>query len=277
MSLIARTWHDAGVIPRLVAVDLDGTLLAPDGRITPRTVTALAAARSAGWWVVAATGRPPHMALDLLATTGGSVTHGVMGNGTMVCSFPGPETLLERTFAAARAREVVALLRSQDPRLGFALATETGFAHEDGFAQRLPALHGLGDPDDDVLALDGDVAIKLMVFHHDHSAHTLLERLPSVLGDDLEASHLGADAIEVGPAGIDKASGLAWLCERLGVESRDVVAFGDEYNDHSMLAWAGHGVAMGNADAVTQGFADEVAPSNAHDGVAVVLERLLGS
>ena len=258
-----------------MAVDLDGTLLAPDGRITARTVAALTAARAAGWWVVAATGRPPHMATDLLATTAGSVTHGVMGNGTMVCSFPGPETLLERTFPAHRARDVVARLRLRDDRLGFALATESGFAHEAGFAERLPALHGLGAPDADVLALEGDVAIKLMVFHHDLGAHSLLETLPALLGDELEASHLGADAIEIGPVGIDKASGLAWLCERLGVDASEVVAFGDEYNDHTMLAWAGHGVAMGNADAVTQGFANEVAPSNAHDGVAQVLERLL--
>lgn len=261
--------------PRLIALDLDGTLLDPTGRVRPRSVTALDAARAAGWWVVAATGRPPHMATDLLNATTDAFTHGVMGNGTMICSFPGPEMLLERTFAADVARHVVARLRAEDSRFGFALATDTGFAHERGFIERLPALHGLAEPDADVLHLDGSVAIKLMVFHHERSAHELLAVLPGILGDDLQVSHLGADAVEIGPAGIDKGTGLAWLCEHLGIGAADVVAFGDEYNDHSMLRWAGHGVAMGNADHVTKALADEVAPSNAEDGVAVVLERLL--
>ena len=262
---------------RLVALDLDGTLLDPTGRIRARSVAALEAARAAGWWVVAATGRPPHMATDLLSATTEAFSHGVMGNGTMICAFPGPELLLERTFPSEAARAVVERLRATDPRFGFALATDTGFAHERGFVERLPALHGLGEPDADVLDLVGEVAIKLMVFHHDRSAHELLEMLPAVVGDELQVSHLGADAVEIGPAGIDKGSGLAWLCERLGVASHDVVAFGDEYNDHSMLRWAGHGVAMGNADSVTKALADEVAPSNADDGVAVVLERLLST
>lgn len=262
---------------RLLALDLDGTLLDPTGHIRPRSVRALEAARAAGWWVVAATGRPPHMATDLLRATTDAFSHGVMGNGTMICAFPGPELLLERTFALTTARDVVTRLRQDDERFGFALVTDLGFAHERGFAERLPALHGLAEPAADVLHLEGSVAIKLMVFHHDRSAHELLTVLPEVLGTELQVSHLGADAVEVGPMGIDKGSGLAWLCDRLGVASTDVVAFGDEYNDHSMLQWAGHGVAMGNADDVTKALADEVAPSNADDGVAVVLERLLNS
>ena len=55
-----------------------------------------------------------------------------------------------------------------------------------------------------------------------------------------------------------------------------MVAFGDELNDVEMIAWAGHGVAMGNAADVAKDAADEIAPTNDEDGVAVVLERLLG-
>ena len=72
-----------------------------------------------------------------------------------------------------------------------------------------------------------------------------------------------------------KGSGVAHLCERLGVERDDVVAFGDGLNDHEMLRWAGHGVAMGNADPSTRAIVDEVTASNDLDGVAMVVERLL--
>ena len=69
---------------------------------------------------------------------------------------------------------------------------------------------------------------------------------------------------------------LQWVCEQLDVSAADVIAFGDEWNDITMLEWAGRGVAMGNADARVRAAANEVAPSNMADGVAVVLERLLG-
>ena len=83
-------------------------------------------------------------------------------------------------------------------------------------------------------------------------------------------------SIELTAPGVHKGSAVAHLCERLGVEQRDVVAFGDGLNDHEMLAWAGQGVAMGNAEAETKAIADEVTASNDDDGVAVVVERLLG-
>jgi hypothetical protein len=88
---------------------------------------------------------------------------------------------------------------------------------------------------------------------------------------------MGADCVEIGPAGIDKATGLAWLCTHLGIDPADVVAFGDEYNDHEMLRFAGHGVVMANANEHTRALADEIAPSNSDDGVAVVIERLLAA
>ena len=115
----------------------------------------------------------------------------------------------------------------------------------------------------------------MLAFHEVIDAHELLVTMPPMVGEDLGVTHVGADCVELGPVGVDKGSGLIWLCEHLGIDAADVVAFGDEYNDHEMLRWAGLGVAMGNASPVTQSFADEVTLTNAEDGVAVVLERLL--
>lgn len=260
--------------PRLIAMDLDGTLLDPSGRITVRTAEVLSALAARGIVLVAATGRPPMLIGDLVEASRGAISHVVGGNGALVARFPGPETLRLIAFEAAAARDAVVRLRDVDPRFGFALATELGFAHEPGFAGRLPVPMDTA-PTPDVLELGGDQAFKLMVFHPEIGVRRLIDELPPLLGPELAVSHLGADAAEIGPAEIDKGSGLAWLCGELGIPATDVWAFGDEHNDLSMLRWAGRAVVMATATDEVRAAADEIAPANSDDGVAQVLERLL--
>lgn len=262
---------------RLIATDLDGTLLGPAGRVSPRNVQALRAAHAAGVHVVIASGRPPFMVAPLATELGGAVTHGVLANGSVVCTLPDEQVLRAVRFEVDVAVDVVHRLRALDRGYGFALATDAGFAHERGFVERMPMSPPVPVTTDALDAVRGSrEAVKLMAFHDDHTAHELLELLPTILGPDLSVTHMGADCVEIGPAGIDKVTGLAWLCDHLGVAAADVVAFGDEFNDNEMLRWAGHGVAMANAHPVTRQLADEVTASNADDGVAIVIERLVG-
>jgi hypothetical protein len=88
-------------------------------------------------------------------------------------------------------------------------------------------------------------------------------------------SHLGADAVEVAPAGADKGVGLRWLCAHLGIAADDVLVFGDEVNDLPMFEFAGRRVAVENAGPLVRAAADELTASNADDGVARFIERLL--
>lgn len=263
---------------RLLATDLDGTLLGADGTVSERSARALRMARAAGWYVVLATGRPPFMVDLLMPQLGDAVTHGVMANGSVVATLPDQAVLRSVRFEVGLAVGVVEQLRRSDPRYGFALATDTGFAHEPGFASRMPAPTPTS-PSDDVLAaaVGASEAIKLMVFHDRFGAHELLALLPTILGHDVSVTHMGADCVEVGAAGIDKGTGLQFLCDHLGVDAADVVAFGDEYNDHEMLMWAGRGIAMANAAEETRALADEVTLSNRDDGVAVTIEGILGA
>ena len=195
-----------------------------------------------------------------------------------------PELLDVLSFDLDAAREVVAALRGADGRFGFALATDAGFGHEAGFAARMPA-EVPGPPIDDVLDLDGRIAFKLFAFHPERSAHELVATLPATLGDllgdlldgtpGMSVSHMGADAVEIGPGDIDKRAALERLCGRLGVDRADVIAFGDEWNDLTMLRWAGRGIAMANAAPEVRAVADETAPHHADDGVARILEQLV--
>jgi Cof subfamily protein (haloacid dehalogenase superfamily) len=273
--------------PGLIAIDLDGTLLGTDGVLTDRSVAAVRAVAAAGWYVVLATGRPPAVVTPFADRLGGAVSHVVATNGSLVTTFPDrpgaePELLDALSFDLDAARAIVTALRGFDPRFGFALATDAGFGHETGFAVRMPA--EVPDPPiDDVLALGGRIAFKLFSFHPERSAHDLVTALPATLDDllagtpytGMSVSHMGADAVEIGPGDIDKRAALERLCGRLGVDRADVVAFGDEWNDLTMLRWAGRGIAMENAAPEVRAVADEIAPHHADDGVARVLERLL--
>jgi Cof subfamily protein (haloacid dehalogenase superfamily) len=262
------------VTPKLIALDLDGTLLTSRGDISERNVTAIQAAANAGHHVVIATGRPLHLVADLGGQLGTSVSHVVGANGSMIGTFPDGQLLRLMGFDIDLARQAVEAFRQSLPGTGFAIATDVGMAHERGFAERMPAVVDT-DPTDDVLTLGGTEAFKLFAFHDDMTVPALLSEAPSLLPDTLAATHMGADAIDIGLATIDKCAGLQWVCAQLDVDASDVIAFGDEWNDITMLEWAGRGVAMGNADARVRAAANEVAPTNMADGVAVVLERLL--
>lgn len=266
------------MLPRLIATDLDGTLLDAHGNVSARNIAALQAAAAAGITVVFASGRPPHIVGDLCTAVGPAITYGVLANGTLVCTLPAGELLTMVGFPTRVAIDAVQRLRATDPRYGFALATDRGFAAEHGFYDRMPA-HPKDPPVDDVLAHhNGSVeTVKLLVFHHTMSALELLHAIPAVLGDDLGVTHMGAEAVELGPPGLDKGAGLTWLCNHLDIDPAHIVVFGDEVNDLSMFAMAGYSVAVENAAAEVRGAADEIAPRNTADGVAIVIERLLAA
>jgi Cof subfamily protein (haloacid dehalogenase superfamily) len=267
----------AAVLPRLIATDLDGTLLDPFGRLTDRSAAALRAAHETGVIVVFATGRPPFVAAAEIDRTSGAVSYGVMANGSFVCSLPDGAPLRVIEFGARLAFDAVHALRAADPGFGFALATDRAFTHEAGFTERMPVQHGGPPPVADVL--DGhdaaELAIKLLVFHRELRADELLTYIPTLIGESLEATHMGAEAVELGPPGADKGTGLRWLCEYLRIDAADVLVYGDELNDLPMMHFAGRSIAVANATSLVLAAADDVCASNADDGVAQHLEALL--
>ncbi len=268
--------------PHLIALDLDGTLLDGRGELTPRAIDAVRAVVAAGHRVVIATGRPPDIAVRATRPLIGLAGYVVGGNGTIISTFPAdadhaPELIHVSGFEMTTAVDIVEVLRRSDASYAFALATDRGFAHEHGFAELMPAaVHD--EPVDDVLAIGGSTAFKLLVFDSDRPLATLLEEVPPLiehLDTGFTVRHMGAEAAEIGPGADDKGAGLRWLCAHLDVEPAQVIAVGDEQNDLSMLEWASRGVAVANADPRVRAIADEVIGSNLDDGVARFLESLV--
>jgi Cof subfamily protein (haloacid dehalogenase superfamily) len=258
---------------RLVATDLDGTLLRSDGTVDARTRRALADVEAAGAMLVLCTARPTRWMRPLAQETG--------HRGVAICANGGilwdlhSESILETFQLEPKvAREVVTRLQSAIPGGAWAVERASGFAREPTYHSRWPM------PENTIVdavdALIAEPAVKLMLRHQDLLADALVQRARAVAGHLAEFTHSNSTdgLLEISAAGVSKAAALARFCDERGIGADQVVAFGDMPNDVPMLQWAGHSVAVANAHPDVLATANEVTATNDESGVAQVLERL---
>lgn len=264
----------------VIATDIDGTLLRSDHTISPRTMTALADAQAAGWLVVPISGRHPYSILPIVAGTP-LLGFCVGSNGAVGMDLRTERVLFEDTITVPAQRDIVAAMRAEVPDVMVAAVRDAGrtFVPQVGYVGMMdPGDHGRDSLDLPEFPLDevvGTPSLKLVLRHRELTEPELLTIARRLAVPGVHPSISGAPFLEIAAAGVTKASGLVRLGALLGFTASDVVAFGDNINDLEMLAWAGHGVAMGNALPETKAIADEVTASNDADGLAEVLERLL--
>ena len=259
--------------PRLVASDLDGTLLGPDRALSSRTRAAIAAIAAAGVPFVAVTGRAPRSLEPLEGAAVDPVV--VCANGAVTWDRHAGRAVTTHLLDAATALESLDRLRRDLPGLTVAVERPDGtLGHEPGYHPSRP-WPGSPRPLPELVA--GGV-LKVVV-HQDGAGSDALRAAAHRLVGDLVTVTASASGpfVEIGPAGVDKATGLAAVAAGLGVGAADVVAFGDMPNDLSMLRWAGHGVAVANAHPEVLRAADEVTGHHADDGVAAWLESRFGT
>ncbi|WP_299039536.1 HAD family hydrolase [uncultured Pseudokineococcus sp.] len=261
---------------RLVASDLDGTLLGPGGLVSPRTLAMISACRAAGVHVVFVTGRPVVWVDPVVEQTGHTGT-AICANGAVVYDAGQRQVLSATGLAPADVVEAVERLRRRLDGLAVALETLAGFRREPGYAVRYD-----GGRESEVgelaeLLAPDPVVLKLLVRREVGTSEELLAVAREELAGLAHPTHSSPDSplIEVSAVGVSKAAALAAHAAALGVAREDVVAFGDMPNDVEMLGWAGRGYAMtgGHPEAVAAAAA--TAPACADDGVARVVEGLL--
>ncbi|MFB7593144.1 HAD hydrolase family protein [Streptomyces sp. NPDC056160] len=272
------------VPPRLIATDLDGTLLHDDKSVSPRTVAALAAAEEAGIEVFFVTGRP--------ARWMGVVSDHVHGHGLAICGNgaavvdlhggPGAHRFVKvRDLARENALDAVRLVREAAPGTVYAVEQTYGFHQEPDY----PKLH-MEAPDtlapvEALLAPGGSAAahpiLKILAAHPTLDPDAFLTVARLAVGDRATLTRSSPSALlEISGPGVSKASTLALCCAERGISHEEVVAFGDMPNDIEMLTWAGQSYAMGNAHPDAVAAASGRTAANNEDGVAVVIERILG-
>lgn len=260
--------------PRLVATDLDGTLLHTDGTVTERTRRVLTALDDLGVPVVFTTGRPIRWMETLWADVGG---HGlaICSNGGIVYDVATHEVARARTIDVDTLVTVGRLLRTTIPGTTFALEKTTGFAREESF---MPRLNVNAMPDIPLGALESivdETVVKLLARHEEVAPERFWEQAEEAIGHLVTTTWSSVGAlVEISAAGVTKATTLATLAAELGIGPDDVIAFGDMPNDLPLLEWAGTSYAMANAHPTVLALADHVAPRNDEDGVAAVLTEL---
>jgi len=284
-----------GLSCRLIATDLDGTLLRDDKTVSQRTRAALAAAQAAGIIVVLVTARPPRVAREIAAllATGTTVdtvnTRGtphahpahelaICCNGALVYDLTHDTIAQHDPLTADDAARIVRELRLRAP--GVAFACEQGLRFGCEPAWRAQSVATRADDDAhiaDALTLCREPVTKLIARHPALTMDALQALAEQAAGATAHVTQSGANFIELSAPNVDKAWALARLCAAQDIEPARVIAFGDMPNDIPMLRWAGRGVAVANAHADALASADEATASNNDDGVAIVIERLLAS
>lgn len=269
--------------PKLVASDLDGTLLDARGEISPRTRAALDACWAAGIPVVGVTGRGPRL-LESVRAALGHRGLAVMSQGGFVVDLERDEVL--RAVALPREQAVRVVDAIEQVAGEVVLAVEEA-AEQGQVRTRLRVEHGFDwpYPEPSQLLPRGEVlpdgaVLKVFLRSATLDQDELLASARAVVDPaDAEVTHAGLGFIEVLPPGITKASGLQMALDRYGVGFGDVLTFGDMPNDLPMLAAVqdagGRAVAVANAHPEVRALTPELTSGHRVDGVARYLEAVL--
>jgi Cof subfamily protein (haloacid dehalogenase superfamily) len=263
-------------VPRLIATDLDGTLMGRDDRISPRNAKALAAADAAGIVVVLVTGRPVRWLSSVYEQLTAPYP-AICANGAVDYD-PRTDLVHEaRPLSPTVLSQVCTRLAAVVPGISFAVEIEGGrrMLHEPEYTVLWDSEHA----DVHVAPLAGLVAqpaVKLLARGGRRDPDEFTALVSDAVAGLVEVTHSSSTGlVEISATGVTKATGLAALAERLGIAAADVLAFGDMPNDVPMLRWAGRGIAVANAHPAALAAADGYTLSNVDDGVAAYLERLM--
>lgn len=261
---------------KLIAVDLDGTLLNSDHKISERTADALRKAVAQGLKIVLATGKTPFSGRDIVKQFGIDAP-GIYVQGLTIV-YPDGETKNLAQLDAALVRSVITFAEER----GFDVIAYSGgqtFTRVDNVgARELTEAYGESTPQ--IVGplqnmLDSTPISKLLFFkRHDARKITALRwQLGTQINGKARLVQALDDALEMLPTGASKGKALKLVLKDLGIDAKEVLAIGDGENDIEMIELAGIGVAMGNASPKLKAVAKHQVASNDADGVAEALER----
>ena len=268
---------------RLLALDMDGTLLNSRKEISPVTMKAINELVAKGIAVSLCTGRGIAELADNAAELKG-IPYGILNSGGCVYDFI-REKALDRTLLddgclmecleAAEAVRAMPYLLTQNASVAQSEDMRDVSVFQMGIYQPLYDRVATAVPDiKEYVRSHPDQSLKLCIYHRDPASREMTRARLAPLG--LVLADCETTSLEITPQGVSKASGLKRLCEHLGISVEETIAVGDSDNDLDVLQAAGLAVAMGNANENVKNVCDDIVADNDHDGIVEVIERYFG-
>lgn len=269
---------------KLIASDLDGTLIGHDFKFRPRTLAALKSAQDAGVQVVLVTGRPHRWLEAVVEQMDGYNSYAICSNGAVIFHLGRGEVVATHTMVGRDVHRVHELLEKEFPQARFTAETlDTAYmqngedipVHPGGPLENIEIVHGSLRR---VLPADAQV-VKYLLFSAGYAPDDLLARVRSLVGQRVSVTHAVPDSplIEMSLRGMNKGSVLADFARERGILPEEVAAFGDMPNDTEMLQWAGRGYAMASGAPALIEAVGRMCPAFDEDGVAQTIERILAT
>ncbi len=262
--------------PKLIASDLDGTIVAHYGKITQRTIDAFRKAHSMGIEIYFVTGRPPRWMPEIQEAFG--IGKAICGNGAMLYDLQKAKVIEEWLMSVDAQIETIRRLRKVIPQISFAVESHNYFHREKAYIPRWDVgLDNLGVEKIEEIITSPALKLLARCSEQELSSDEMLAIATKELDGLVTVTHSNPhdSLLEISALGVSKGATLARMAERLGITADECVSFGDNPNDFSMLQWCGKSYAMadGHPDAVKH--AKAVALAHTDDGVAIIIEQLL--
>ncbi|NLK99236.1 MAG: sugar-phosphatase [Clostridiales bacterium] len=263
---------------KLLAIDMDGTLLNEKKEISNRCKADIRKLQEKGISVVLATGRPfdgvlPYInELELFNENDFVVVY----NGALVQSTNGKKVLIDRPLSITSYKELYKVSNELDVNIH--ALTETSvltprnnpYTHVESSINKIPVIEGNIEDIDESTNI-----VKVMFIDDPKKLDKIIPLIPQWVKEKYNILRSAPIFLEFLDKGVDKGVGVSLIAKELGIEAKEVICIGDAENDIAMIKYAGLGVAMANATDDAKSVADYITLSNEEDGVAHVIEKFI--
>jgi hypothetical protein len=262
--------------PKLIASDLDGTIVAHYGNVSQRTIDAFRKAHSMGVEIFFVTGRPPRWMPEIKEAFG--IGGAICGNGAMLYDLHNDKVLEEWLIPVEAQLEAVKRLRKAIPEISFAVESHNYFHREKIYIPRWDVgLDNVGVEKIEEVITSPALKVLARCSQQEHTSDEMLTIAKVELDGLATVTHSNPhdSLLEISALGVSKGMTLAKIAARLGIDASDCVSFGDNPNDFSMLEWCGRSFAMIDGHPEGPKHAKGIAGPCEEDGVAIIIEQLL--
>lgn len=268
---------------KLIAFDMDGTLLNSRKQISDTTKKMLRQAAETGKIVVLSTGRGLAELYEYLEQVP-EVRYLDCTSGAIVYDCREKKVIARQAIAVRDMEKILAIARQEDVMLHFlstrSIVQKSKLEEMEDYQMGVykPMFETVADHCDDIYQFYADNPApveKCNIYHHTPEERTVTEEKIKAAGLPVVTVHSEVTSLEITAQGVNKGAGLLKLCQHLGISPEETIAVGDADNDREVLQAAGLAVAMGNASEHIKALADVVVADCDHDGCAEVIEKYL--